>query len=339
MKEIFSILQSRYKEGKSSMLAVIVDERGSAPRGAGAVMVVGENGLLCGTIGGGNLEYQSTKIAQQMLTEGTSKLEHFCLSPNQVADLGMICGGNVDVLFLYVPTGDGLVGAMLDEACAAMQSHRAAWMILPLDCSGLGIYTAENGVYGVDMPGVFSEQLAACRQGVLELNGEKCYVQQLFGAGIVYLFGGGHLTKELVPVIAHMGFRCVVADDREEFSNPARFPDAENVQMVDFARLEGAFDIEPEDYICIMTRGHLGDYDCERFALTTPACYIGAVGSRRKTETVNAKLIAAGFTKNDLARVSTPIGLDIMSETPAEIAVSIAAQLILRRAKRRKEGL
>lgn len=339
MKEIFSTLQSRFKAGKSSLLVVVVDERGSAPRGAGAVMVVGEDGLLCGTIGGGNLEYQSTKMAQQLLTEGKSKLEHFCLSPNQVADLGMICGGNVDVLFLYITTGDETVGATLDDACAAMSSHRAAWMILPLDCSGLGIYTAENGVYGADMPGISSEQLARFSQGVLELKGEKCYVQQLLGAGVVYLFGGGHLTKELVPVIAHVGFRCVVADDREEFSNPVRFPDAENVQRVDFARLEGVFDVQPEDYICIMTRGHLGDYDCERFALTTPACYIGVVGSRRKTETVNAKLLAAGFLEDDLDRVSTPIGLDIMSETPAEIAISIAAQLILHRAKRRKEGL
>ena len=339
MKEIFTILQDRYKAGKSSMFVVIVDDTGSAPRGAGAAMVVGENGLIFGTIGGGNLEYQSTKISQQLLTEGKSKLEHFRLSPNQVADLGMICGGNVDVLFLYVPMGDESVGTMLDDACEAMQSHRAAWLILPLNCSGLGLYTAENGVYGIDMPGVVSEQVAGCRQGVLELNGKKCYVQQLFGAGIVYLFGGGHLTKELVPVIAHMGFRCVVADDRVEFSNPERFPEAENTHTVDFSKLEGVFDIQPEDYICIMTRGHLGDYDCERYALITPACYIGVVGSRRKTATINEKLLAAGFTQNDLARVTTPIGLDIMSETPAEIAISIAAQLILHRARRRKEGV
>lgn len=339
MKEIFEILNDRYKTEKSSMFVVVVDDTGSAPRGAGAAMAVGENGLICGTIGGGNLEYQSTKMAQQLLLDGESKLEHFRLSPNQVADLGMICGGNVDVLFLYVPTGDELVGAMLADACDAMQRHRAAWLILPLDCSGLGLYTAENGVYGVDMPGVVSEQVAGCRQGVLELNGKSCYVQQLFGAGIVYLFGGGHLTKELVPVIAHMGFRCVVADDREEFSNPARFPEAEKTLTVDFAKLDGVFEIQPEDYICIMTRGHLGDYACESYALTTAACYIGAVGSSRKTATINDKLLASGFTQDDIARVTTPIGLDIMSETPAEIAVSIAAQLILHRAKRRKQGL
>ena len=339
MKEIFEILNDRYKTEKSSMFVVVVDDTGSAPRGAGAAMAVGENGLICGTIGGGNLEYQSTKMAQQLLLDGESKLEHFRLSPNQVADLGMICGGNVDVLFLYVPTGDEPVGAMLADACDAMQRHHAAWLILPLDCSGLGLYTAENGVYGVDMPGVVSEQVAGCRQGVLELNGKSCYVQQLFGAGIVYLFCGGHLTKELVPVIAHMGFRCVVADDREEFSNPARFPEAEKTLTVDFAKLEGIFEIQPEDYICIMTRGHLGDYACESYALTTPACYIGAVGSSRKTATINEKLLAAGFTQDDIARVTTPIGLDIMSETPAEIAVSIAAQLILHRAKRRKQGL
>lgn len=335
MKEILKILQERNKANKNSMLVVIVNDTGSAPRGAGAAMAVGENGLICGTIGGGNLEYQSTKMAQQLLTEGKSKLEHFRLSPNQVADLGMICGGDVDVMFLYVPSGDATVSTMLDNACAALQSHRDAWLIMPVDCSGLGLYTVENGLYGVDLQGAVCEQLAGCSRGMLELSGKKCYVLQLLGSGIVYLFGGGHLTKELVPVIAHLGFRCVVADDREEFSNPLRFPDAERTLMVDFSKLEGVFDIQPEDYICIMTRGHLGDYACESYALTTPACYIGAVGSRRKTATVNEKLLAAGFTQADIDRVTTPIGLDIMSETPEEIAISIAAQLVLHRAKRR----
>ena len=336
MKDIIRILQNRFETGKSSILAVVVDDTGSAPRGAGASMVVGENGLISGTIGGGNLEYQSIKIAQRLLDEGKSKLEHFCLAPNQVADLGMICGGNVNVLFLYLPTDENSLGIMLNYACEALRSHRSAWLIMPLDCSGLGFYSAENGVFGVDIPVTVIEKLAGCRQGVLESNGKKWYVQQLFGSGIVYLFGGGHLTMELVPLLAHMDFRCVVSDDREEFSNSARFPEAEAVRTVDFAKLEGVFDIQPEDCICIMTRGHLGDYDCERYALTTTAGYIGVVGSSRKTATINEKLLAQGFTKDDIARVTTPIGLDIMSETPAEIAISIAAQLVLHRAKRRK---
>ncbi|MBP8640850.1 MAG: XdhC family protein [Oscillospiraceae bacterium] len=339
MKDILTILRNRYDDSKSSILALIVDDKGSAPRGAGAAMVVGKKGLISGTIGGGNLEYQSTKIAQQLLIEGESKLEHFCLSPNQVADLGMICGGDVDVLFLYIPMADDSIGTLLNDAFEAMKSRRAAWLIMPLDCSGLGLYTAEKGIYGVDIPGEISEKLAACRQGVLELCGKECYVQQLLECGIIYLFGGGHLTKELVPVLAHMDFRCIVADDRVEFCRPERFPEAEAVQIVDYAKLEGVFNIRAEDYICIMTRGHLGDYDCESYALSTPAGYIGVVGSSRKIATINEKLLAEGFTKEDIERVTTPIGLDIMSETPPEIAISIAAQLVLHRAKRREEWL
>ena len=148
------------------------------------------------------------------------------------------------------------------------------------------------------------------------------------------MFGGGHVAQALVPVLAALEFRCVVVEDREEFCRPALFPAAEQTLLVPVDRLEQALDIGPEDYLCIMTRGHKNDTDCEAFALRTPACYIGVMGSRRKIETVSAVLRSQGFTEADLARIHTPIGLPIRAETPAEIAVSIAAELILTRAER-----
>ena len=100
--------------------------------------------------------------------------------------------------------------------------------------------------------------------------------------------------------------------------------------------LAGVYEIVPEDYIIGVTRGHLGDFAVEQFALSSPAHYIGMVGSQRKIAMLNEKLLAVGFSPEDLQRVTSPIGLSIGSETPAEIAISIAAQLIAIRAEKRK---
>ena len=146
-------------------------------------------------------------------------------------------------------------------------------------------------------------------------------------------------------MLSHLGFRCIVSDDREEFTKPELFPGAEEIRLIDFGKLEETFTIHPEDYIVVVTRGHLCDTDAERFGLKTPAGYIGVVGSRKKTKFVvgsrkktkfvTDKLLAEGFTEEQLARVTAPIGIEIGSETPAEIAISIAAQLIEVRSKKR----
>jgi xanthine dehydrogenase accessory factor len=135
--------------------------------------------------------------------------------------------------------------------------------------------------------------------------------------------------------LAHLGFTVVVIDDREEFADKSIFPDAEDVILSEFDDLDGKLEVHENDYIAIMTRGHIGDRESEKFALGTPASYIGVVGSRTKTAFVNAKLVEEGISLEEIKkRVTTPIGLDIGSETPAEIAVSIAAQLISVRAKK-----
>ena len=122
-----------------------------------------------------------------------------------------------------------------------------------------------------------------------------------------------------------------VLDDRAEFADSARFLQAESVELVSFEEL--SCEILPEDDVLIMTRGHLGDLAVERYVLGTPARYIGVVGSRRKARMVRETLEAEGFSKESLDRVVTPVGIDIGAETPAEIAVSIAAQLVRVRSK------
>lgn len=151
-------------------------------------------------------------------------------------------------------------------------------------------------------------------------------------AGRVYIFGGGHVSQALVPALAAVEFRCVVLEERPEFCRPELFPGAEETRLIDYARLAGELELTEEDWAVIMTRGHRDDLLIQAQVMKTPVRYIGVIGSRQKTEAVTARLKEMGFTARDFKRVFAPIGLPIRSETPAEIAVSVAAQLILERA-------
>lgn len=152
--------------------------------------------------------------------------------------------------------------------------------------------------------------------------------------GTVYIFGGGHVAQELVPVLSHLDFPCVVFDDRNEFANKKIFPDAKECIIGDFEQIRNYVDVKEKDYVCIMTRGHLSDYVVQKQILKTPASYIGVIGSRRKAAAIREKLLADGFSESETDRCKSPIGLKIHAETPAEIAISIAAELIEKRALR-----
>ena len=315
MKKIINILEKRIDQHKNSMLVTVVSRSGSAPGREGAVMLVGEDGYITGTIGGGMMEYKCIALAQDDLKVCQGKLRQYRLTKDEAAGLGMVCGGDVDVLFTIVHANDKN-RQTVQEVQACLNHYKKGWLIFNLDGSDVS----------------FSEEWTAGMAHQM-----PCYAKNLGNTSKVYIFGGGHLAQELVPVISHLGFRCVVTDDRPEFSTNELFPQAEEVYTCDFDKIQDKFEIHEEDYIIAMTRGHMGDMEIQKFALKTPAHYIGVVGSKGKIAAVNAKLREAGFTDEDLARIVTPIGLKIHSDTPAEIAISIAAQLIERRALYRKK--
>ncbi len=149
-----------------------------------------------------------------------------------------------------------------------------------------------------------------------------------------YIFGAGHVGLALEPVLRHVGFQTVVLDDREEYASRERFPEADEVIVLDSFR-EAYKDIETDldSYIIIVTRGHAGDYDVLKQALRAPHAYIGMIGSKKKVA-VGMKLLQdqEGFTREELDKVYSPIGLEIHAETPEEIAISVAAEMIQVRA-------
>ena len=150
------------------------------------------------------------------------------------------------------------------------------------------------------------------------------------------IFGGGHCAQALVPVLAGVGFRVTVMEDRPDYADPALFPAAERVLCGDYARIAETLALTAEDYVVVMTNGHRGDLAVQLQVLRDPPTYVGVIGSRSKKAYVETQLRAAGIPEEVIARVHSPIGTAIRAVTPEEIAISIAGEMIRERALARE---
>ena len=156
---------------------------------------------------------------------------------------------------------------------------------------------------------------------------------------VVYIFGGGHVSTELKKILRYVGFEYVVWDDRTDFANRERFPDANEVIAASYENILDKIKITKNDFVVVMTRGHAYDYMVEKQVLKSDAFYIGVIGSKNKNKVIREKLLSDGYSEEELARVCVPIGFQIAAETPEEIAISIASEIIMYRSlmeKRRK---
>ena len=307
MTTVFPALLRELEAGRPAMLAVIATDEGSSPREAGSMMLAGASGRIAGTIGGGAVEKSATETAMALLAEGVSASRAYRLQESGPDAAGMACGGNITVFFQFFPAGEASE-TLAREVLARLEAGRPGFLVLRPEGPAL----ADRDPQGCAVP----------------LPVEPRAV----------LFGGGPIALDLAPLLRQVGFRVAVFDDRPEFSSPARFPMAEETVCGDYGDITASLPLRPEDYVVIITEGHRHDLAVERQALARPLAYIGAIGSKTKTETLNRRLLDCGFTPADLERLHAPIGMRIMSSTPAEIAVSIAGELILVRAQRREQA-
>ncbi len=332
MKQLFLSMYNALISGQDIVFCSIIKSSGSTPRGIGAAMAVFVDGSISGTVGGGPIEYQSILHAMDVLKSHHSGAKDFILTPNQTADIGMICGGNATVYFRYVPADDRATAELFKSIAGLYDTSQNSWLAISLADGAMALYTPENGLSEVFPVPLETVSALAGSRPVLS-NEAACYLLPLTRTDTLYLFGGGHVSQELAPVLVHLGFSVVLYEDREQFSDPALFPGVKGIITAPYTEMSSKINISPEDYIVIMTRGHQGDYELLEQALRTPASYVGVIGSRSKIAATNKRLSEAGISDEDIARVHTPIGLPIGAETPAEIAISIAAVLIAHRAK------
>jgi xanthine dehydrogenase accessory factor len=161
--------------------------------------------------------------------------------------------------------------------------------------------------------------------------GNGYFVQEVIPKGKVFIFGGGHVSKALVPVLRELDFYCVVLEDREDFLTEKLFPTANERILTDFNEISKKITVTKRDYAVIITRSHKLDYELQKQLLDTDAYYIGVMGSKKKTTTQRKMLEEDGYSLKNIERIKMPIGLDIKAETVKELAISIAAELIKER--------
>lgn len=337
MEKLFQMLKQSLHEGEDLVLVTVIASSGSAPRGAGARMLVNRRGRLYGTIGGGAVEYQALQLSAELLRSKSSSVKGYKLSPGQVEDLGMICGGEVVLYFQFISAADSRALSLVDFILPLFEQDEDSWLIIDITDEaawGMGAYSAGRGLAGMDLDPEQIKPLLQSRAVQVESGGKRYYIEPLTRAGKVIVFGGGHIAQELVPVLAHLGFRCLVMDDREEFANKDLFPKADEIVLGNFERIHDHVTITENDYVVVVTRGHHFDYAVQEQVLRTAAGYVGVIGSRKKIAAIRERLLKAGIPEEALAWVHAPIGIPIKAATPAEIAISIAGELILERALR-----
>ena len=334
MKHILETLKAELEKGEKAVLCTVIDNSGSCPRGKGAHMLVSEQSKTIGTVGGGRVEYETEIKAKELLKTKKNFIQDYRLCANEVADIGMICGGNVTILFQYV---DQNALDFCNRALTLIDKHEDAWIVARISSDfkwEMGFYTPENGFEGIESGEEFKPLLKRKAKQSKKEDGSRLYAEPVSLSGQVYLFGGGHVAQAVAPLLHSVGFRYTLFEEREQFASADLFPDAEKIILSGFDDIAKEITITENDFVLIMTRGHQNDYILQVQVLKTPACYVGVIGSAAKYERLCERLAEDGFSKEQINRVITPVGLPIKAETPAEIAVSIVAQMIQVRAER-----
>lgn len=340
MKEIYEQIIELLDINQSSVMITILDKSGSAPREEGTKMLVKKDFSIVGTIGGGILEALSIKLSSKVFENKEYIIEDFALTNNDAKSMGMICGGKVKILLEYIDPDDYQMVNTYKKINELSQKQVDFVLITRLNenngyLSGRDKWICtETGFFGFEDEGVLDiaksirEDFHQLKINIINKN-ERCLIEPHFNYESVYIVGAGHVAQKIAELTKNLGYYTIVLDDREEFANRDRFQKADEVKVIEsFNKLSDYVTINANSYIIIVTRGHSNDKEVLAQMLRTNAKYIGMIGSRSKRDITYKTLNEEGFTSEDLNRVFCPIGINIYAQTPEEIAISIAAELI-----------
>jgi len=353
MKDVYAKAAELLAKNEFSVLATIIRLTGSGPRGAGTKFLILEDGTYVGTIGGGLLEARVLAAAKKVFAIRKPVRVSLNLMGKDVAETDMICGGDVDIFLepLLAEDQDQIQGFRRIQEIRKRGGAALLITVVTPERWQKGIVPRMFLMPGAEpvgsLPGMkaVAEEIARIMPLVVKQReprlvvsrddlggGVELFVEPVLSDPVLYIFGGGHVSAQIIPLAARVGFKVEVIDDRPEFADPAKFPDAAKVHQYAFEGVLGEIPVDESSFLVIVTRGHIHDKTVLEQCLRTKAKYIGMIGSRRKKAMIYERLLEEGFTKSDLDRVHAPIGLDIGAETPEEIAVSIVAELIQVRA-------
>jgi xanthine dehydrogenase accessory factor len=349
MEPVFRAALEELKAGRQAVVASVVKTSGSTPQKPGAKLLVRQDGSGVGTLGGGCVEGDIWFAAKQLLKRGgQAEMRDYVLNEDLAARDGLICGGTM--YFLIDPLraeGAERYASFTGDVIAAYEGGKPVaivnLMVPPAGSTGPRVgdklLVRENGSVEGTLGDAGLDLEAARRSRDLMALGKTDYVISPTGAEYfieayttpptLVVAGGGHVSKALATIAKSVGFRLFIIDDRPEFANAERFPEAEIVKVTDYVSGFKELPINPNTFIVVATRGHRYDDAALAAALKTSASYVGLLGSRRKTLLIYEELIKRGFSTERLKQVHAPIGLDISARTPAEIAISIMSEILM----------
>ncbi|GJF24306.1 XdhC family protein [Streptomyces sp. HO565] len=352
MLDIAEELHRWVEQGRDVAVATVVAVGGSAPRPPGAALAVDAGGTVIGSVSGGCVEGAVYELCRQSLEDGRAVLERFGYSDEDAFAVGLTCGGVIDILVTPVRADDPARPAVAAALAAAARGEAVALARIvggPAELLGRALAVrpdgSRTGGFGTHPEldrtvaaeaGAF---LDAGRTGTLEIGeqGSRCgapltlLVESSLPAPRMIVFGAIDFASALARVGTFLGYHVTVCDARPVFATRARFPDADEVVVEWPHTYLKRTDVDARTVLCVLTHETKFDVPLLELALRLPVAYVGAMGSRRTHLDREERLREAGVTDRELARLRSPIGLDLGARTPEETALSIAAEIVAAR--------
>jgi xanthine dehydrogenase accessory factor len=330
MRDVLPEVTDWTRRGDRVALAMVVGVRRSAPRPPGAKMAVNERGEIAGAVSGGCVEGAVVEIADMVMRGGTPRLEHFGIADDEAWDVGLPCGGEIDLwVQAYEPGRFEVVarsGGRATEVTMLEGPSPGAKLLVEADgarSGSLGAPEIDDEAASVASELLWSDQPE--RRGAL-------FYDVTAPDPRLIIFGAVDVAASLCSLARAAGWRPFVVDPRARFATQARFPDAEEVVAgwpeEAFARLGG---IDPATSIVVLTHDPKLDDAALKIALRSSARFVGAMGSRRAQAARRERLLAAGLGEEELARLAAPLGLDLGAISGEETALSILAEVVAAR--------
>ena len=345
MQDVFHEAVNLLEKDEQLVMATVIRTKGSTPQKPGAKLLVRKDGTGVGTLGGGCVEGDIWYAASQLMRRGgDAQYREYELNEDLAAEDGLVCGGTMFFLIdpVYQPEQYIDVAKEIDAAYEGGPSVALASLIR--SANGLGsigskLFIREDGSTDGSLGDLRLDHDAIKRARNLMAMGRNEYV--ITDEGVEYFIeayttppqlvicGGGHVSRALASHAKPLGFRLFITDDREEFANTQRFPEADIVVAKKPEDALKELPINPNTFIVVATRGHRFDNVALAAAADTPARYVGLMGSKRKTILIYEDLVRMGLDEERLREIRSPIGLDIHARTPEEIAVSIVGEILM----------
>ncbi len=358
MRQIFYELAELTSKGLPFAFGEVVEAKGSTPQKPGAKAIFGADGRSSGTLGGGCLEAEAKRVALECLRNRTRTLLSLHLDSDFGFDDGLICGGTARIFldgkpeehaslwqavaeFLRLRKWGALV-TVVDAANPELVGVR--WLVeLKPESTETQQFEPKSLLRSPENAPELPETILSQIRRAIELRDEvvtsallasdeaEIFIEPIIPRPHLIIAGAGHIGAALAHLAYLLEFEVTVIDDRPSFANRERLPDADRVLVGDIARTLAQQPVDEDTFIVIVTRGHRHDADVLRAIVNRidEVAYIGMIGSRRKIKLIYDELMAQGLaTPEQLAKVHSPIGIDIGGESVWEIAVSIAAELV-----------